>query len=62
MSRRVIKEDHPLLGREYNEIKDTHQFRLAKLNGEIYMLTMDFNPTRVNIEVENGIVVMVWFG
>lgn len=36
--------------------------RVSKEDGKYMMLTADFNPKRLNLEVENGIVVKVTTG
>ena len=55
-------ENHPLIGRKYKDVRDTHNFRIVRQDQTSYGLTMDYNPTRVNVEIDNGIITKVYFG
>lgn len=55
-------KEHPLLGRKYSEVQHTHKFRVVRIDKEGYGLTMDYNPTRMNVEVDNDIITKVYYG
>lgn len=57
----VKQEDieEKIIGRKYDEVKaEGNSWTLRKVaeDGEMFMVTMDFNPNRVNVKVEGGII------
>lgn len=40
---------------------DLH-YRVSKVDGKAQVLTRNVKPQRINIEIENSIIVRVWFG
>lgn len=38
------------------------KYRVSKVDGVAQILTRDVKPQRINIEIENSIIVRVWLG
>lgn len=38
------------------------KFRISSRDGELYVLTMELNPFRANLDIENGIVIKQTWG
>jgi hypothetical protein len=41
---------------------DEQRYRIRKEDGESFMVTMDWDPVRINLEIENGIVTQARLG
>jgi hypothetical protein len=56
-----IEQDGPMTEDEFAEVADALGLtvRVVRLDGEDLAITMDFSPTRANVEVANGLVVAV---
>lgn len=54
-----------LIGKTLNfakkELKD-RDYRIVKIDGKGMMITCDFNYNRLNLEIENGIIINVYKG
>ena len=56
-----------LKGMPFNEARDwinnnEYKCRIASKDGQSYMLTMDLNPSRVNLQIDNNKVFGVFLG
>lgn len=53
-----------LIGKTVKEAQQIHPFiRAVTVNGKSMVVTMDFQPDRVNVEIENDIIIGVkYFG
>lgn len=41
---------------------ENKEYRIVRNNGRAYMITTDFHPDRLNLEIENNIVVNIYGG
>ena len=54
-----------LIGKTYKEVQEILRncsYRITQEDGKSYAITMDFNPNRYNLILENKIVIDVNFG
>ena len=41
---------------------ENKDFRIVRIDGRAYMITADYHPERLNLEIENNIIVNVYGG
>ena len=47
---------------EIHALLESRPHRIVKRDGASYIVTADFNPTRMNLEIEAGIIKKVYLG
>jgi hypothetical protein len=71
MGRGESMSEHPLipegqaktvLGHTLSWCKERYNVRVAREDGESFALTCDYVVTRLNVEIEKGVVVKAWMG
>lgn len=60
MEEQKVNKGKELVGKTLEEAKKLNpKIRVIKQDGKSFMVTQDFQPTRVNVEVEAGVVTKV---
>ncbi len=58
-----LEKKNELIGLTYEEAKQfNYDMRVYCEDGENYMLTMDFKPNRINVEITNGLITNLHLG
>ena len=47
---------------DIKKLLESREYRISKRDGESYLLTQDYHPTRMNLELENNIIKKITLG
>lgn len=59
---KVIDFAESLIGKKQEEVENYKNVRIACVDEEQFILTADYVPDRVNVNITNGLVQSYWLG
>jgi hypothetical protein len=55
----VIKNYQKLVGKRLEDVERKYDIRVMSVDGKSMMGTCEYNPTRINVRVERGIITSI---